>query len=110
MERPAIDIAALDEQVGERAGGTELAVLRPQAALQDGGMEVEHSFPLDERVGVDRVAPAGREAISLSAPSSVSVSAIPLCRSCTSTMILTGTFFEGLIAGILRGEAAEGCS
>ncbi|MGH3103482.1 MAG: type II toxin-antitoxin system HicA family toxin [Gaiellaceae bacterium] len=44
--------------------------------------------------------------ISISAPSSASVSAIPLWRSWTSTMIVTGGAFGRAIAAILAAESA----
>ncbi|HVS10012.1 MAG TPA: CopG family transcriptional regulator, partial [Planctomycetota bacterium] len=55
MERAAVDVAALDQQVRKCAGGAELAELRPEAALEHGGVEVEHPLALDERVGAHGV-------------------------------------------------------
>jgi hypothetical protein len=82
MERSAVGVAALDEQVGEGAGCAELAELRPKAAFEDRSVEVEDALALDDDVGTyGVVAPAGSEAISVSAPSSASVSAILLWHS-----------------------------
>lgn len=55
MERPAIEICALDEKVRERARVTELPDLRPEVPLRDGAVEVENALPLDDRVHSDEV-------------------------------------------------------
>jgi hypothetical protein len=47
MERAAVDVAALDKEVRERAGGAELSELRPESTLEHGAVEIEHALALD---------------------------------------------------------------
>lgn len=48
------------EQVGKGTGCAQLAELRPQAALEDSGVEVEDPLALNERIGAHGVI-AGRK-------------------------------------------------
>jgi hypothetical protein len=50
MERAAIEIGALDEQVGKKACGPQLAYLSPQSSLDDRGMQVANALALDQCV------------------------------------------------------------
>jgi hypothetical protein len=59
VERPAVEIAALDEEVGRGTRCAQLAELRSEATLEDSGMEVEDALPLNERIRANGVI-AGR--------------------------------------------------
>jgi hypothetical protein len=97
VEWPAVDVRPLHEQVRESAGGAQLPELRPEATLEHRRVKIENALAFDERVRADGIVSRGKSGDLDVGPSSRSVSAIPLCCSWTSTMILTGEVFARLI-------------
>jgi len=55
VQWPAIQVAAFDQQVRERASCAQLPQLRPQPTLQNGRVQVEDALALDQCFGTDGV-------------------------------------------------------
>jgi hypothetical protein len=49
VQGPAIEIAALDQEVGRDALGPQLPELRPEAPLDDRAVQIQHGLALDQR-------------------------------------------------------------
>ena len=55
VERATVDVCAFEQQVRKRAGGSQLAELRPETSLEHSPVKIEDAFPLNEGVRPDGV-------------------------------------------------------
>jgi hypothetical protein len=55
VERATVDVCAFEQQVRKRAGGSQLAELRPETSLKHSPVKIEDAFPLNEGVRPDGV-------------------------------------------------------
>jgi hypothetical protein len=60
VDRAAVEVRSLHEQVGEWARASQLSDLAPQMAFRDRAVEVEDAFTLHDRVGSHEVIPSGQ--------------------------------------------------